>query len=108
MFLQHLRAVIDYYRLDLSIYFWRTTSGLEVDYILYGGGGLFAFEIKSRSYIERKDFKGLVAFQADYPITHCYLIYGGEFIEKHGNIQAIPIRHALFNLVDLLHDSGSR
>ncbi|EKD75479.1 MAG: hypothetical protein ACD_44C00116G0002, partial [uncultured bacterium] len=44
LFLQHLRAFIDYYHLDLKIYFWRTNTGMEVDFILYGEKGLFAFE----------------------------------------------------------------
>jgi uncharacterized protein len=102
LFLQHLRAIIDYYRLDLSIYFWRTTTDLEVDFILYGEQGLFAFELKSRRYVDRKDFSALKAFQQDYPIAHCYLIYGGEHAEKHGDITLLPLLQALFKLPDIL------
>ena len=43
LFLQHLRAVIEYARYDLAIYFWRTATGVEVDFIVYGANGLFAF-----------------------------------------------------------------
>ena len=43
LFLQHLRAMNDYYYLAYEIYFWRTQSQLEVDFILYGEKGLFAF-----------------------------------------------------------------
>src|SRR3990167_144822 len=101
LFLQHLRAVIDYYRLPFDIYFWRTNTGLEVDFVLYGEGGLFAFELKSRTYIERKDFSALRAFQEDYPIAKCYLIYAGDHAEKQGDCMALPIRDALFQLPKL-------
>ena len=102
LFLQHLRAIIDYYRYDLSIYFWRTATGVEVDFIVYGENGLFAFELKSSNYIERKDFRGLNEFKKDYPIAQCYLIYGGEQEERHDNIQTLPIKTALLKLPELL------
>jgi uncharacterized protein len=102
LFLQHLRAVIDYYRMDLSIYFWRTATGLEIDFVLYGEKGLFAFEIKSRKYIEYKDFSTLRIFKKDYPIAQCYLIYAGDHAEKYEEITAMPIQQALFQLPTLL------
>ena len=102
LFLQHLRAIIDYQRYDLSIHFWRTSTGLEVDFVLYGENGLFAFKIKSRAYIERKDLKALKAFKADYPIAQCYLIYGGTISELHGEIKVLPIATALLQLSDIL------
>ena len=105
LFLQHLRAVIDYHHIDLSIYFWRTATGLEIDFILYGEAGLFAFELKSKRYIESKDFSALKIFKKEYPIAHCYLIYGGDHGEKHGDITAIPIQEALLKLPELLISS---
>lgn len=108
LFLQHLRAIIDYSRLDLSIYYWRTTTGLEVDFVLYGAEGLFAFELKSHKYIEKKDFVGLNAFKKDYPIAQCYLIYGGEHVEQHGDIKALPMQQALFQLAELLQAASEK
>lgn len=107
LFLQHLRAAIDYGRLDLTIYFWRTITGLEIDFVLYGEKGLFAFELKSRSYIERKDLSALRAFKTDYPMAQCYLVYGGDHIEKYDEITVLPITHALFKLSELLHINQS-
>lgn len=101
LFLQHLRAVIDYYRLDLTIYFWRTVSGVEVDFVAYGEQGLFAFELKNRKHIDNKDFSGLRAFKEDYPMAQCYLIYGGDHKEKHGDIMALPMVDALRGLIDI-------
>lgn len=102
LFLQNLQAIIDYLRLDLSIYFWRTAEGQEVDFIVYGEKGLFAFELKSRKYIERKDFKTLHLFKKEYPIATCFLVYGGEHTEKHGEITALPLSKILFLLPTLL------
>lgn len=102
LFLQHLRAIIDYYRLDLKIYFWRTKSGLEVDFIVYGGAGLFAFELKSKKHIDRKDTLGLRSFQEDYPMAQCYLIYTGQFKEKQENITLLPVTEALQTLLTIL------
>lgn len=103
LFLQHLRAIIDYERSDLKIYFWRTTTQIEVDFIVYGEKGLFAFELKSTAHIRKKDFSGLKAFKADYPIAHCYLIYAGDHAEQHDDIHVLPIRDALFQLSEILH-----
>lgn len=103
LFLQNLRAIIDYYRLDLKIFFWRTTTGLEIDFIVYGERGVFAFELKSRKFIERKDFNALRAFKEDYPMAHCHLIYGGEQKEIYGDISVLPMTEVLRQLPIILH-----
>lgn len=106
LFLQNLRAIIDYYHLDLKIYFWRTHSNLEIDFIVYGENGLFAFELKSRGYVDKRDLSTLKIFKQDYPIAHCYLIYAGEHSELHDQINVLPIRDTLFELPKIL--SGTR
>lgn len=103
LFYQHLRAYIDYYRLDLKIYFWRTATGVEVDFIVYGEQGLFAFELKSRQTIYRKDFSGLKILKSDYPIAQCYLVYGGDRREQFGeDLIAIPAKDILLSLPTIL------
>lgn len=103
LFLQNLRAIIDYDQLDLSIHYWRTATGIEVDFVVYGERGLFAFELKSRNHIERKDFSGLKAFKQDYPIAQCFLIYGGDRCEKHDDTLVLPIQQALMELPTILN-----
>lgn len=102
LFLQQLRAVIDYCELDLSIYFWRTATGVEVDFIVYGGDGLFAFELKNRRYFNRRDLSSLKIFKNDYPMAKAYLIYTGQHREQHDEIEVWPIREVLFHLITLL------
>lgn len=57
---------------DYDIYFWRTKSGLEVDFIL--GNAAVAIEIKISQVIDKTDAKGLLAFLDDFPQAKAYLI----------------------------------
>lgn len=102
MFLQELRAVNDNYKLGYDIYYWRTSNQIEVDFILYGKKGLFAFEIKRKSKYSDKDLRGLKKFLKDFPIARGFFIYGGKkrFYEK--NIEIIPVDEAIAKLHDIL------
>jgi uncharacterized protein len=102
LFLAHLRAVNDYYRLGYKLFYWRTSNNVEVDFIVYGERGLFAFEIKRSQHFSRSDMSGLKAFSDDYKIAKCYLLYGGDHEEYHGNIHVMPFLQALNKLIDIL------
>ncbi|MBF5058754.1 ATP-binding protein [Candidatus Neptunochlamydia vexilliferae] len=102
LFLHELRLLNDYEELGYSIHFWRTYGGQEVDFILYGEKGFHAFEIKRSDNISPKDLKGLRAFQKDYPEAELYLIYGGKWVRKEGNILLLPFEEALKRLPKLL------
>ena len=102
LFLQHLWAINDYFRLGYQISYWRTHDGKEVDFILYGEKGFFAFEVKRTSHIQFSDFRGLKAFQIDYPEAKCYLIYGGSEEEHREGIILLPLISALQNLLKIL------
>ena len=103
LFLQHIRAINDYYRLGYELYYWRTSNGTEVDFIAYGEGGLFAFEIKRKSKLKRQDLKGLESFKKEYPMAKLYLIYGGDHDEYLGDVHAVPIVKALKELKNILN-----
>jgi len=64
---QHLRAVAQLRAGGAQLAFWRTRSGLEVDFVLYGPGVFLAVEVKRRARIERRDLAALKAFGEDYP-----------------------------------------
>ena len=102
LFLQSLCAINDYYELGYTIYFWRTASGTEVDFILYGPRGLHAFEIKRSSTVQNKALKGLRDFHEDYPEAKLHFVFGGKNKEYHGDNQAIPFEQALRELPQLL------
>lgn len=102
VFLQSIRAINDYYDLDYKISYWRTSAGVEVDFILYGPQGFFAFEIKKSMTVNKHDAKGLLSFSQDYPEAKLFLVYGGT--EKHyfDLVTAIPMQELLLQLPTLL------
>ncbi|OGV28108.1 MAG: ATPase [Legionellales bacterium RIFCSPHIGHO2_12_FULL_37_14] len=106
LFLAHLRALNDYYRLGYKLFYWRTSNQVEVDFIVYGEHGLFAFEIKRSRKLSRSDLSGLRAFSNDYNIAQCYLLYGGDHEEFHDNIHVMPFEQGLNQLLEILSKQG--
>lgn len=102
LFFQSLRAINDYFNLNYKIYFWRTLTGIEVDFVIYGSRGLHAFEIKRASQITNKMVKGLKAFKDDYPEAKLHVLYTGKHKEYIGDIDIIPFEDALRELPQLL------
>ena len=103
LFFQELKALNDYYNLGYKLYYYRTASGLEVDFVIYGKGGIKAFEIKRTRKIRPEMFKGLKAFLIDYPKANCYLFYGGNRVMSKGKIKIVPIKQALTDLTTILN-----
>ena len=100
--LQELRAVNDYYEYGYQIFFWRTRSSLEVDFVLYGPRGLLAIEIKRSTQIQPKDTRALREFKRDYPPAKCFVFYGGPSPVYMDDITVLPVEHALRNLHHIL------
>ena len=67
-----LMAYKSYRMPELPVYFWRTSSGLEVDFIL--GDREVALEIKSKSNIHAHDLKPLKILQEDGPIKRSIVV----------------------------------
>ena len=57
-----VRAAISYHSQDIPIYFWRTSSGQEVDLII---GDDLAIEIKASEQVSEKHLKGLRALKEE-------------------------------------------
>lgn len=102
LFFQNLRAVNDYLDLGYDLFYYRTATGIEVDFVIYGKCGLRAFEIKSKKNIFPADLKNLKVFLLDYPMAKGYLLYGGKERQYFGNIKVIPFTEALLDLPKLL------
>jgi uncharacterized protein len=95
---QHLRAWIDYSSKEGKLYFWRTKSGLEVDFIVYGEIGFYAIEVKHAKTIQPKDLRGLVEFKRDYPEAECILLYQGKETLKKKGVLCYPVEKFLLGL----------
>lgn len=102
LFLQELRAINDYFDLQYNIFYWRTQTGLEVDFVLLGEKGFHAFEIKRSTRVHSTDGRGLRAFHDEYPESKLYLLYGGEQKMYFDNIQVIPLMDALRGLLAIV------
>lgn len=102
LFFQELKAINEYFNLGYNLYYWRTTNGVEVDFVLYGEKGLYAFEVKRTDKIKSSTIKGLKIFQKDYPQAKCYLIYQGKRELSEGEIRILPVEKALKNLKMIL------
>lgn len=59
-----LTAHASYSGLCYDLNFWRTRTGLEVDFVL--GGGEVAVEVKGSGRLDRGDLRPLLAFAAEY------------------------------------------
>ncbi|HUG02212.1 MAG TPA: AAA family ATPase, partial [Longimicrobiales bacterium] len=64
---QHLRAWLAYSKADLELSTWRTRSGVEVDFVVYGPDGFWAVEVKNTNRVRPGDLRGLQTFREDYP-----------------------------------------
>ena len=105
LFLQSVRALNEYNEWGYQIYYWRTAAGVEVDFILHGPRGFFAFEIKRSTRVNRNDTKGLRAFLQDYPEAQLYLVHGGEQKYYFDAVEAWPMQAMLLALPTLLGEA---
>lgn len=96
---QHLRAWIDYSGADLALSFWRTKGGSEVDFVLYGGDGFHAIEVKHTRTVRPADLRALKAFGSDYPEATLRLLYRGEETLEIDGIRCLPCEEFLLGLV---------
>ena len=70
--LMELLAFRDYNRKRFDITYWRTKTGLEVDFIL--GNAAVALEIKISNQVHQEDLRGLIAFCEEHPKTKAIVI----------------------------------
>ena len=96
---QHLRGWIAYSGDNEELFYWRTRSGVEVDFVVYGPGGLTALEVKNTAQIRSADLRGLRSFQEDYPSSRCFFLYRGRERRKVGEILCLPCAEFLQQLV---------
>jgi predicted AAA+ superfamily ATPase len=102
LFLQQVRALNDYLGLGYSLHYWRTTTGDEVDFVLYGRHGLLAFEVKMAQVARPDDLRGLRRFREDYPQAKTFFVYTGSRRRHDRGIDILPVDDALRTLGDLI------
>jgi predicted AAA+ superfamily ATPase len=95
---QHLRAWIAYSRERHDLYYWRTRSGVEVDFVVYGASGVWTIEVKNTARIRDDDLRGLSAFGEDYPQATKLLVYRGTRRERRNGTWIVPVEDFLRQL----------
>ncbi len=106
---QHLMAWKDYTTEKHEISFWRTRSGVEVDFVVFGTLGFWAIEVKNTEKIRIEDLAALSAFHEDYPEAKTIFLYRGKERMLKNGILCLPCDEFLSSLypdLPLLHGLG--
>ena len=73
-----------------GVYFWKNSTGHEIDLLTEEGCQLKAVEIKSGETVNEEFFKGLKYYKkiSSLPDENCYLVYGGNqnVTRRHGQV----------------------
>ena len=91
-----LVAFREYHRKDFEINYWRTKSGLEVDFIL--ARGEVALEVKGSSRIDHVDTRGLRSFADQYKPKKAFVVSNEREARLAGDIRIMPWRDFLSSL----------
>ena len=82
-----------YRDLDYDVNFWRTKSGLEVDFIL--GKGEVGIEVKGTSRVDNADLRPIKTFIQEYRPAKALVVCNERAPRVHEDIQILPWRHFL-------------
>jgi predicted AAA+ superfamily ATPase len=82
-----------YRELDYDVNFWRTKSGLEVDFIL--GKGEVAVEVKGTSRVDTTDLRPLKTFIQEYRPARAFVVCNERASRAHEDIRIVPWRNFL-------------
>jgi len=99
---RELRASLDYLSSDRRLFFWRSLSRIEVDFILAEGRKpVAAIEVKASRTVSPGDLKGLRAFGEDWPRVRKVVVS----LEPHprkteDGIEVLPVEVFLSRLWD--------
>jgi len=100
---QHLQTICDLITPKSSLYYWRTRSGVEVDFVIEHGRDLIAVEIKASKNVGYYDIKGIENFEKEFlNMKLGIIIYSGdEFIKLTDKIFAVPLKVLLEGEMEL-------
>ena len=88
-FIYHeLYAHSNYSELNYTISYWRTTSQIEVDFIL--GNNEVAIEVKGTDNVQSRHLKGLKSFSEEYEVKKLLVVSNDPFERIVGNITVLP------------------
>lgn len=77
-----------YSNVKVDIYFYRTTDGKEVDFVIDNGSDIVAIEVKSAKVVKLEDFKNISYFVEEFgtKVKKGVVLYSGDKILPFGKI----------------------
>jgi len=85
---QELYAHSHYSGIGYPIYYWRTASQIEVDFVL--GDHEVAIEVKSTANANPRHAKGLISFSEEYKVKMLILVTNDLFPRQMGKVLVLP------------------
>ncbi|MCG2722451.1 MAG: ATP-binding protein [Thermodesulfovibrionales bacterium] len=88
----HIKIASELMAPKAKVFYWRTTNGKEVDFVVEHGKKLLAFEVKLTQNPLFSDIKNLLTFIGAYPHTErALLLHSGESVRwLHTKVLAVP------------------
>lgn len=91
-----LLAHSHYSGLNYPIYYWRTASKIEIDFVL--GDHEISIEVKSTTNANPRHTKGLDSFSDEYTVKKQILVTNDSFLRQMGNTLVLPWKEFLGQL----------
>lgn len=95
---QEIFAHSSYSGSNYPIYYWRTASQIEVDFVL--GDHEVGIEVKSTNNVNSRHLKGLKSFAEEYTVKKLILVSNDPYPRQIENILVLPWKVFLQNLWD--------
>ena len=86
--LMELLAYLSYHDLNLPIWFWRSKTGLEVDFVI--GDAKIAIEVKGTKSIRGRDLRAIKTFQSDHHPDQAIVVCNEATPRQAGAILILP------------------
>ena len=90
---QEIYAYSNYSDKNFNISYWRTASGIEVDFVL--GDAEVIVEVKATDEAKNRHLSGMKAFMEEYEVEKAVLVSNDPFPRQVGNIIILPWKEFL-------------
>lgn len=91
-----LTAYLKYTRKNLDLFYWRTTSQIEVDFII--SDPTVAIEVKATAQVQSKHLRALMSLQEEYTLKNAFIVSLDLRPRKINNVWILPVEEFLKRL----------
>ena len=84
-----LKAYSAYCKNEHPLYYWRSKSGYEVDFMI---GDEIAIEVKASSMVAKKHTSGIKALSEDLKLRKKIIVSMDDLPRKYGDIDVLPVK----------------